>query len=80
MSADVCSDCQREKKCPLVSGGHSCSYCERWRIECEARALLKLPLKKRREELAARDERRGRYQGELRDAMARIHKSRRSQA
>jgi hypothetical protein len=39
-----------------------------------------LPLKKRREELAARDERRGRYQGALRDAMARIHKSRRLQA
>lgn len=49
-----CKNCERLKNIPLVCGKIVCSYCEEWRNECEARELLRLPLLKRRQALAAR--------------------------
>ena len=67
-----CKECLREKVKTLVSGENVCAYCEHWRNECEARALLSLPLKARREELKAREELRGSVWN-LKDAMKAIH-------
>jgi hypothetical protein len=50
-----------------------------WAIDCEARHLLALPLRKRREALEARERVRGREQVQaLKDAMTRIHAQRRA--
>ena len=55
-----CVKCERSKKNLLVTGKNVCSYCEEWRNECEARALLRLPLLKRRSALLDRGSR-GKY-------------------
>ena len=41
-----CEDCARLEAGPvvtLVDGRQVCSYCELWRVECEARHILKMP-------------------------------------
>lgn len=41
-----CEDCARLEAGPvvtLVDGSQCCSYCELWRVECEARHILKMP-------------------------------------
>jgi hypothetical protein len=79
--AKQCTDCTRlEEKTNLVrlaSGDKVCSYCERWRIECEAKHLLSLPLSERRDQLDARIKQRGaKPVDELKAAMAEIHANR----
>lgn len=54
-----CQKCERPKTIVLVGGESVCNYCEAWRMECEARSLLRLPLKERRSALVAREYKRG---------------------
>lgn len=50
------------------------SWSREWLIECEAMHLLRMPLQKRREALAARDQKRGvKATDELRAVMRSIH-------
>lgn len=79
--AKPCIDCTRlEEKTNLVrltSGVKVCSYCELWRIECEAKHLLSLPLSERRDQLDARVKNRGaKAVDELKTVMAEIHADR----
>jgi hypothetical protein len=76
--AEQCIDCIRRqekiKMVQLVSGEKVCNYCVLWRIECEARHLLRMPLNQRREELDARVNKRGQKSvNELKAVMAEIH-------
>jgi hypothetical protein len=52
-------DCEKQKNKLLSTGETVCSYCEGWRMECEARHLLGMPLKQRRRELRQRELSRG---------------------
>lgn len=41
----TCADCPRDRTITLTSGETVCSHCERFRAECEARWLLRMPSK-----------------------------------
>lgn len=76
-----CIDCtRREEKTNLVllsSGDKVCTYCDLWKIECEAKHLLAMPLTQRRQELDERVKRRGKQSvDELKAVMLRIHDKR----
>lgn len=58
----ACLGCQRCESGPmvtLISGRQVCDFCPEWKLECEARELLKKPLEKRQARLAKLDESRG---------------------
>jgi hypothetical protein len=79
--AKQCIDCSRREEktrlVQLVSGEKVCNYCELWKIECEAKHLLSLPLTERREQLDARLTKRGvKSVDELKAVMAEIHANR----
>lgn len=58
----------------LVDGRRVCNYCPAWRIECEARHLLRMPLQDRRAALADREKTRGKQSvDELRAVMTAVH-------
>lgn len=40
--------CERDKIKRLIDGDLVCHWCERWRAECEARAVLAMPTKEAR--------------------------------
>ena len=62
------------KMVSLVSGKEVSSSGQEWRVECEARHLLKMPLKERRAALVAREEKRGKQAVDaLRNVMADVH-------
>ena len=46
-----------------------CSDCPEWRLECEAKEVLRMPIDQRREALSLRDRIRGKFQDKLRDAI-----------
>ncbi len=51
------------------------SWSEEWRLECEAKYLMAMPLEKRRAQLAIREEKRGREAvNRLRDVMLSMHR------
>ena len=57
-----CLGCQRCESGPmvtLITGRCVCDYCPEWKMECEARNLLKLPLADRRKALQERERIRG---------------------
>ena len=58
-SANECVKCDKPRTKGLVVGGDVCSYCPKWREECEARSLLELDLEKRRERLWQIEQKRG---------------------
>ena len=67
-----CAACERPLTITLSDGRPACTYCPCWMIDCEARHLLSMPLKQRREALAAREAKRGSVDA-LKAAMSRIH-------
>lgn len=65
-----------EKPVKLHDGRWVGSWSEDWRLECEAKHLLAMPLVKRRKELAIREEKRGQAAVQyLKDRMTSIHRS-----
>jgi len=67
-------DCSRTKNITSITGLDVCSYCEVWRVECEGRYLLSLPLYERRSALDARSSKRGEKSiKELKFVMLEIH-------
>ena len=74
-----CLGCQRlenndEKMVKLVTGQYVCNYCPNWLIECEARSLLKLPLKERRLRLGHIEQARSKESvANLKSVMALVH-------
>lgn len=36
-----CEDCTRDKTKTIINGSQACSYCEAWRMQCEAAWILK---------------------------------------
>lgn len=65
-----CQQCDKPRSVGLVDGAQVCSYCERWRSECEARELLQMQIDARRDRLTKIEERRGKKATDrLRDAM-----------
>lgn len=59
--AGACDTCPRAKSAVLHDGRQVCTYCEAWRHECEARAVLDLPsIDRRRAYLDGVGKRRGR--------------------
>lgn len=72
-----CLGCQRCEAGPmvtLISGRQVCDYCAEWKIECEARDLLKMPLEMRRKALADREQKRGKASVDnLRAVMTAVH-------
>lgn len=67
-----CEECSRKKTIVLSTGVECCSFCRQHLLECEARFLLALPLQKRRQELIAREQKRGSVE-DLKKAMQSIH-------
>lgn len=64
----------------LVTGKTVSSISEEWRLECEARHLLKMPLEQRREALSVREVKRGKEAiDKLRKAMIEVHEASRKQ-
>lgn len=56
----TCETCPRPKTAAVADGRQVCTYCEAWRHECEARAVLALPdVDSRRKYLDAVGKRRG---------------------
>lgn len=56
----TCDACPRERTATLADGRQVCTWCEEWRHECEARAVLAMPhVDARRAYLAAVGKRRG---------------------
>lgn len=39
----TCPACPRERTATLLDGRQVCTWCEAWRHECEARAVLAMP-------------------------------------
>ena len=74
-----CETCERTKTALLSDGRTVCTWCREWMVECEARHLLVMPLAKRREGLAAREQKRGNID-ELKKAMTRIHSLRQTES
>lgn len=37
----TCSNCSRDRDKTLIDNRQVCTYCESWRMECEARWILK---------------------------------------
>lgn len=37
----TCQDCTRDKSKTLINGSQACTWCEAWRMECEAAWILK---------------------------------------
>jgi hypothetical protein len=77
-AAHPCNNCKRvdhgEDLKRLITGEQVCGYCERWRMECEARHLLTLKLFDRRKMLADRDRTRpAEHMNELRRVMTLVH-------
>lgn len=72
-----CLGCQRCESGPmvaLISGLRVCDFCPEWKMECEARKLLKMPLVDRRKALQERERIRGIPSVDrLRQVMATIH-------
>ncbi len=70
-----------EREVTLVDGSVVSNYTREWMLECEARHLLTLPLWKRREQLEAREKRRGFASVEkLKAVMQELHKKTKSVA
>lgn len=56
----TCQDCTRDKTVALIDGSQVCTYCEQYRHECEAKAILHFPtLSARRHQLALVEKMRG---------------------
>lgn len=73
----ICPQCTDDKSKTLIDGQKCCTWCSQHMLECEARALLKLPLSERREALTARYKTRGNQAVEnLKDKMQKIHELR----
>ncbi len=71
----------KEREVTLVDGSVVSNYSREWMLECEARHLLTLPLWKRREQLEAREKRRGFASVEkLKAVMQELHKKTKSVA
>lgn len=69
-----CGNCSKEKSKLLADQSAVCTDCEQWRTECEAAALLRLPLQSRRQMLDERVKKRGEKSVEvLKQAMKRLH-------
>lgn len=72
-----CTKCARMETGDLVKlhdGRRVCNYCPAWLLECEARHLLRQPLKDRRAALVEREKKRGvPAVNELKVVMAAIH-------
>ena len=64
--------CERPRTITLSDGRPACTYCPDYMTDCEARHLLSMPLKARREALAARVAKRGNVDA-LKAAMVMIH-------
>lgn len=45
----TCASCTRPRKVRLASGDQCCTWCEPYRAECEARAVLALPTREARQ-------------------------------
>ncbi len=70
-----------EREVTLVDDSVVSNYSREWMLECEARHLLTLPLWKRREQLEAREKRRGFASVEkLKAVMQELHKKTKSVA
>lgn len=78
----TCNTCPRAKAAVLHDGREVCTYCEAWRHECEARAVLDMPnIEHRRKYLAGVGNRRGRKaQFELETTVRAIWEARRRPA
>ena len=56
----TCSSCDREKRHALIDGRMACGWCDDYRHECEANAILHFPtLAARRAQLALVEKLRG---------------------
>lgn len=79
-----CLGCQRCESGPmvtLISGCQVCDFCPEWKIECEARDLLKMPLEPRRKALADREQKRGKASVDnLRSVMTAVHAAKKAGA
>ena len=77
-----CLGCQRCEEGPmvkLIDGRHVCDFCPDWKLECEARELLALPLAKRQGRLAKLDETRGKAStDQLRAVMTAVFNARKA--
>ncbi|UOF79786.1 hypothetical protein [Caudoviricetes sp.] len=74
-----CKGCKRDQSTTLVGGDKVCSWCHLWALECEARELLRRPLWKRRQDLKAREEIRGKKAvDQLREVMLALFNKARS--
>lgn len=76
----TCLGCQRCEDGPmvkLIDGRQVCNICPDWKLECEARQLLALPLAKRRATLDGFERARGKASvDELRAVMTAVHAAR----
>lgn len=79
-----CLGCQRCEDGPmvtLISGRQVCDFCPEWKLECEARDLLKMPLQKRRDALRRRERERGKAStDQLRAVMTAVFNARKAGA
>lgn len=58
-SCAVCNQQHDGKPVTLITGKTVCDYSEAWRVECEARHILRMPLGDRRMLLVEIEKRRG---------------------
>lgn len=74
----TCTTCEREKTKTLIGGELVCGYCEHWRHECEANAILHFPtLAARRNQLSLIEKIRGEAERlRLQKTMMALHKRR----
>lgn len=75
----ACTSCTRERTVALIDGSQACTFCDEWRHECEANAILNFPtLAARRAQLAGVEKRRGEAERlRLQRTMMALHKRRR---
>lgn len=77
----TCDTCEREKRATLMDGRAVCTWCDHWRHECEANAILDFPtLAARRAQLALVEKKRGEAERlRLQKTMMALFKQRRRQ-
>ncbi|MDE2439553.1 MAG: hypothetical protein KGP14_00910 [Betaproteobacteria bacterium] len=74
-----CQSCEDGPIVTLISGAQVCNLCPAWRVECEARELLDMPLEARRAALADRESKRGvKSVNALKDVMKAVFEARRA--
>ena len=65
MKKNECQRCKNEKNKTLQNATKACSVCSQWMLDCEAKWLLSLDLKQRRDYLSQVEIKRGKKSVEI---------------